>query len=318
MKNYNQSGQSLAEIIVALAILAFMSAAVVSWLAGSAGAVERGRDWLVADGLAKVGMAAVQSIGQRAWNELRCEKSAVTDENGRWELAGEGTTEQIGKYTREIDLAAMYRDPSGTVTDAASPGSYPDALSRLATVTIRWNRGNGGELVRQAYLTDWRAHRLRQSDWSGGSGQAIWSAANKYDSDNSGIAVGPSGELLLREIATSSYASEGSVISSAYNTGGSSYAMIRWEQLIPEICGDCAVRLQIETAADNGGTPGAWSATWCGPEGEDGDEDDFYTMATGELISPDHNGEQWIRYRAVMAGNGSETPVLAHVEIYYQ
>ena len=75
---------------------------------------------------------------------------------------------------------------------------------------------------------------------------------------------------------------------------------------------------KIKPATDAGGSPGAWSSTWSGPEGDDGDERDFFRRAWGGLIHTDHNGDQWIRYRATLDGDGTETPILEEVKIYYK
>ena len=43
------------------------------------------------------------------------------------------------------------------------------------------------------------------------------------------------------------------------------------------------IKLQIKTAPDSGGSPGTWTPTWSGPEGNDGDETDFFTISKGEI-----------------------------------
>ncbi len=114
------------------------------------------------------------------------------------------------------------------------------------------------------------------------------------------------------------YAPSGYLVSSAYNaTSSANFTVIEWDQITPSCSPPCQVKLQIQTAPDNGGVPGIWSATWCGPDGEDGDESDYYTNSTGRLIHIDHNGDQWIRYKATLSGDSSDTPILEAVRIYY-
>ena len=112
----------------------------------------------------------------------------------------------------------------------------------------------------------------------------------------------------------------GYVISSAYDTGSASaFNVIEWNQVTPSCSPSCEVKLQVQTAPDNAGSPGVWSTTWSGPDGdEDGDETDFFTNNTGELIHTDHNGDQWIRYKATLVGDSVNTPTLEEVIIYYQ
>ena len=76
--------------------------------------------------------------------------------------------------------------------------------------------------------------------------------------------------------------------------------------------------MQIKTAADNNGQPGEWTSTWCGPDGDDADEDDWFEQAGGELISADHNNQQWIKYRIKLTGNQSQTPIVEEIRVYYE
>lgn len=116
------------------------------------------------------------------------------------------------------------------------------------------------------------------------------------------------------------YAPLGTYISSPFDTGTpSAFTAIEWNwSKTNPACASCAIRFQIQTAPDAGGTPGAWTPTWAGPEGNDGDETDYFTLSTGEIIHKNHNGNQWVRYRATLDGDGADTPVLEEVRIFYQ
>jgi hypothetical protein len=89
-----------------------------------------------------------------------------------------------------------------------------------------------------------------------------------------------------------------------------------WVKTSPD-CSLCNILMQIKTATDSGGSPINWSTTWSGPDGDDLDQDDYYTDSTGSLIHLDHNGDQWIRYRAIYQGDTNSTPVLNKVIINY-
>lgn len=116
------------------------------------------------------------------------------------------------------------------------------------------------------------------------------------------------------------YRLSGEYISSAFN-GGSlvSFASIEWKwSKTNPACSSCNIKLQIQTALDVGGVPGPWTSTWSGPEGNDGDETDYYTISTGQLIHKVHNKNQWFRYKAVLEGDGVDSPILEEVKIYYK
>jgi len=127
-------------------------------------------------------------------------------------------------------------------------------------------------------------------------------------------------EIVEWPTATVNYALNGVYVSNPFNAGAPAiFNAIEWTwNKTSAGCANCTLKLQIKTAPDAGGSPGVWSPTWCGPEGEDGDETDYFTISGGELINQNHNGDQWIRYRAEFAGDGNNTPVLSDVRINYK
>ena len=115
------------------------------------------------------------------------------------------------------------------------------------------------------------------------------------------------------------YAIMGYAVSSAFNMGDSSPVQaIEWKESIPACVSDCLVQFQIQTAPDTGGAPGAWSLTWAGPQGDDGDESDAYSVSRGQMAHVDSNGFQWMRYKAILISDGLRTPILEEVSINYK
>ncbi|MCK5591232.1 MAG: hypothetical protein KAI72_04680, partial [Candidatus Pacebacteria bacterium] len=108
------------------------------------------------------------------------------------------------------------------------------------------------------------------------------------------------------------YSVSGSFISSAFDMGNSSPVQaIEWDEVLPTIMED--IKLEVSTAPDNGGSPGVWSG-WYGATGGG----TFFTNASGTLISTDLNDNQWVRYRASLTGDGSDTPILKEIRINYK
>jgi type II secretory pathway pseudopilin PulG len=314
-------GQSMVEIVVALAIFVLIIASLTSLILGSFSSLERGKQLTQAQTLAQEGIEAVRAIRDRAWNELIYNRSAVAVAGNQWVFVGEGTTEQIGEFTRLIDFLPIYRDEDGNMISSTTSDSYLDVLSKEIIVRISWEIRDGVDntIEQTTYLTNWRANEWLQTDWSAGAGQTIWSDSAKYDSDDGNINNETAKEISLKEIATSTYASSGYLISSAFNTGGqSAFSAIAWEENLPPLCGSCQIKIQIKTAPDTAGFPGTWSIFWSGPDGEDGDEIDYFATSTGQLIHTDHNGDQWIKYKAWLSGDASSTPVLNEVKVFYQ
>lgn len=116
------------------------------------------------------------------------------------------------------------------------------------------------------------------------------------------------------------YQISGEYISSAFNAGNVvSFTSIEWKwSKTNPLCNACNIKFQIQTAEDLGGVPGPWTSTWSGPEGNDGDETDYYTISAGQLIHKDHNKSQWFRYKAILEGDGQDSPILEEVKIYYK
>lgn len=133
---------------------------------------------------------------------------------------------------------------------------------------------------------------IRQTDWSGGSGQEDYIDAARYFSSDGNIEINdPSGELRLRK-TFGEYAASGYVISSTFDTGSASnFHQILWQpQSQPPDTGADNVRFQIATNSDK--------TTWnfLGPNGA---ANTFYTLANQNINSL-HNGDQYLRYKALL------------------
>ncbi len=317
----NCQGHSILELIIALAIFSLIIASLTGLILGSFQSFQRGSELNKANALAQEGTEAVRAIGNRAFNEFEYSRSAVSTSGSQWILTGEGTTEQINSFTRQIDFIDVYRNSDGSLSTSTNPNAYLDVMSKKVNTTISWEIRDGinNSIVRTVYLTNWAANIWEQTNWIGARGQTSWTDETKYDSDDGNIEISIVGQFSLIEVATSTYSAEGYLISSAFDTGDqSAFSTITWDSELPEECSLCEIKIQIKTASDSGGAPGDWSNTWSGPEGEDGDEDDFFATSTGQIIHIDHNDDQWVKYKVLLIGDASSTPILKEIKAYYQ
>lgn len=142
-------------------------------------------------------LEAVRNIRDGGWNELVYDQSAVEVSAGQWIFSGEGTDETLGDYTRTITFAEVCRDASEVI--AACPGDHTDLETQLATFEIAYTTflGVPQTLTREIYLTNWEGIDWTQTDWSGGSGQTVWSDETRYESDNGSAEIGTSGQITL-------------------------------------------------------------------------------------------------------------------------
>lgn len=150
----NNLGQSVVEIVVALAIFAVLAAALGTMILGGFSSLKRSSDLIWARALAQEGIEAVRAIRNRNWNELAYSRSAVEVAGNRWVFSGEGTTEEIETFTRVIDFEPVYRDAAGNIAEAGNPGAFLDASSTKVTVDVSWETRTGldNSIGRTVYL----------------------------------------------------------------------------------------------------------------------------------------------------------------------
>ncbi len=193
----NNQGQSLLEVILALAIFALLAATLVTMSTGGLSSLNQSSRQIEANALAQEGVEAVRAIRDRAWNELTFTTSTVTTTGGQWVLGTEGTTETIGDYTRVISLSDVCRDGGGDLV--ACPGTYTDVHSKKVTSEVFWSpRAGVTTSVKQvSYLTNWDTDVWTQTDWVGGVGQDTWLDVTKFFSNDGGVDASTTGQLQL-------------------------------------------------------------------------------------------------------------------------
>jgi type II secretory pathway pseudopilin PulG len=146
-----------------------------------------------------------------------------------------------------------------------------------------------------------------QSDWTGGSGQSNYVLTNRYFSDDGNIDTSVLPAALRLKKISGNYVSSGQLISSTFDTGGSSkYTTVSWQPTSQNP--STTMRLQIATNNDN--------ATW-DYKGPDGTAATFYTVA-GTNIAPVHNNDRYVRYKVFLdTTDNNETPVLTNLGLNY-
>ena len=153
---------------------------------------------------------------------------------------------------------------------------------------------------------------VRQTDWSGGSGQLLLENETKYFSDDGKMEINsPSGDIKLREVGES-YVASAEMESSIFDLGvASNFVNLIWEPLAqPAETGDDSARFQLATS-DTTTTP-TWD--YFGPDGTVGT---FYD-AQNVNINSIHNGDQYLRYKLFLStASTTFTPVVSDWLINY-
>ncbi len=205
----NKKGQSLIEVIIAMAIFALIAGATMSLTLGSLGGLIQGGDETEAQGLAEEGVEAVRSVREGAWNNLVYSPAQIQISSSTWSLLNSVSELIDNKYTRIITLSDVCRDGSDNITNC--PGTYIDPHIKLASTTVSWSpRYNATNTVEQfSFITNWESRDWVQTNWIGSSTQAIWSDITKYFSDNGGIDNRIAGELTLAPAADGAWVLSG-------------------------------------------------------------------------------------------------------------
>lgn len=153
---------------------------------------------------------------------------------------------------------------------------------------------------------------MRQTDWSGGSGQSMLIDETKYFSDNSNIDTdSPAGDVKLKKVGNN-YLNSGWLESSTFDLA----TAVNFNNIIfiplsqPPQTGSDPITFLI--AASDTSTPPQWDFV-----GPDGTANTYYT-ATNTLIYSGHNGSRYLRYKVFLnTANTSYTPQLSEVAFTY-
>jgi hypothetical protein len=154
---------------------------------------------------------------------------------------------------------------------------------------------------------------LTQTDWSGGSGQTLFVNPTQYFAQDNNIdETTTAGEMNLKILATSTYATSGWLTSSTFDTGSLSnfFSLTSEPTSQPSETGSDSVKFQLASATTT--NPASW--LYLGPDGTDST---FYT-ATNTNTHSIHNGDRYFRYKAYLSTASSTfTPTVTDVSVTF-
>ena len=153
-----------------------------------------------------------------------------------------------------------------------------------------------------------------QTDWSGGSGQTLYTDMSKYWSDNGQVDTATSSGNVIMKNIFGSYPlnATGTLESSIFDTGTSSnFYTFSWKPANqPVLAGPAPVSFQFATNPTSTSTP--WN--YLGP---DGTADTYFTVP-GMTISTANNDKQFARYMMYLTTQTSTTtPIVSDVSFTY-
>ena len=192
-KNYlkKQTGQSLVEILVALAIGIIFVLGVMIVMQSSLKMGKDSEKIQISASLARELIDNVKIFADSDWNNIY--NLATTSANHYYlnttsspfsvVLGDETITVGTTTYIRYFYVDDVYRDASGKIS---SLGIF-DPSTKKITIGVKWIGSNDRFI--STYLTRYKNNIFIQTDWSGGGGQTgpITSINNQFDTSTSNI-----------------------------------------------------------------------------------------------------------------------------------
>lgn len=187
------SGQSLLEVVIALALFSLVASAFISLTLGSISSVGYGTDFLAAGALADEGVGAVRAIRDNAWNTL---------------MDGVENAMFDGRFNRTTTISPIDLETKALKVEV----DWPSPVGRTQIVT------------RQTKLANWDSRDWIQTDWAGGGGQADWSDVARYNSDDGNLDISAPGELKLESVT-----SAGGSANPDFTSGTAGWSFAAWD-----------------------------------------------------------------------------------------
>jgi hypothetical protein len=202
--------------------------------------------------------------------------------------------------TQDVKIVAVPKNPDSLLVSVKQGGT----ILPLSGVTVQLAQGTST----QDLITG--RGSLRQTDWSGGSGQDNFiDPASYFISDGNIETANPAGEIKLKDVS-GLYAVAGNLTSSSFDTGSASnfYQLQFLPTDQPAAAGTSSVLLQIATNNDN--------TTW-NFSGPDGTADSYYSAADTNINSVNNN-HRYLRYKIYLATASSTfTPDVGEVNFTF-
>lgn len=145
-------GQTVIEVLVAVAIFAMFSTSAVFLILGSFESVRYGKDAEGASAFAQEGIDAARSVINQGWGELPVGGPyGLSSSSGHWQISGSGDV--ADKFSRTVSVEQVYRDGSGNIAPAGT--ADPRTKKIIAQVVWETVAGRSNLLNLISYFTLW-------------------------------------------------------------------------------------------------------------------------------------------------------------------
>lgn len=144
-------GQSLVDILLAVVIFSIGATGFVLVLSESFTTARVASETIQANSLIVEAVEATKSIRDESFHNLVDGTYGLDDTSGLWEFSG--SSDVIGKYTREVTISGIERDGNGDIVES---GGTLDNRTKKITVDITWEISptRTGEAQFVTFITD--------------------------------------------------------------------------------------------------------------------------------------------------------------------
>ena len=148
-----KKGQSVIEIIIAIAIFMIIAGSTVVSIVGSLSISRLAEEESQATYIASEGIEAVYSIRNKDWESLADGSYGLDATSGEWVFAGTSDIDPSGKFTRQISISSVQRDINQDINTGVT-----DTETKQVVSLVSWDftsaRTNSVEMT--AYVTNWQ------------------------------------------------------------------------------------------------------------------------------------------------------------------
>lgn len=245
--------------------------------------------------------------GNLALSDMEWDTYTLTPTDGTYDAAGINPYSPFALNAGNAQSVQFVVVPkNGNSLLVSVTDSTTDLPLSGATVELSGDGFDQTQITGQGYLS--------QTDWSGGSGQSMYTASNQYWADNGLADVSTSsGNIeMLQSFGNYSTTATATLESSTFDTGTSSnFYTFSWNPIgQSQSAGESPVLFQFATSPSS--TPATWN--YVGP---DGTANSYFTVP-GSPISATQNGNEYARYMAYLTTNtATVTPIVSDVSFAY-
>lgn len=307
----SRSGQSLAEILIAIVVGGIVIMAAVATIAPAFKEQSISGTNQAASAVGKELVDNIRSFSEGDWHGIyNLSKGSgnhyyLSTSSPLSAVSGdENVSVSGGAYTRYFYVENVSRDASDNIETTYNSLNDDPSTQK---VTVVYGLSGQATSSFQSYLTRHRNNVFLQTDWSGGPGQESFPAGatsssyinNQFSSSTNINYSSTTGSIFVKSGATS-----GNSTSSVFDTGmagGAEINSIMWDGS----AGDGTVKFQL---ASSNSSSGPWTYV-----GRDGTNNTYYTPSgpgsAAEVNPRAHNNKRYFRYEVFLSASSTSPRV---------